>query len=122
MHTNTSACPPPTSDRKSAIPKRKKTLATYPPSREIQILPPQSRSTTEATAVKRTNSPAPSALPLAPGDLVDEAEAAAILGVNRKTVANWRWKGQGPKYSKIGRRLVRYHRADLAAFAAGDAA
>jgi len=59
---------------------------------------------------------------LQPGDLVDEAEAAAILGVNRKTVANWRWRGCGPRYHKIGRRLVRYHRADLATFAAGDAA
>lgn len=58
--------------------------------------------------------------PLQPGDLVDEAEAAAILGVSRQTVANWRWRGEGPRFRKLGQRLVRYHRADLAAFAAGD--
>jgi len=42
--------------------------------------------------------------------------------VSPKTIDNWRWKGQGPRYHKIGRRLIRYHRAELAKFAAGDAA
>ena len=32
------------------------------------------------------------------------------------TLRNWRWKGIGPRTRKIGQRLVRYHRADLAAF------
>ena len=66
-----------------------------------------------------TSPPAPSP---APGDFVSAVEAARILGVSPKTIDNWRWKGQGPPYHKIGRRLVRYHRADLAKFAAGDAA
>ena len=59
---------------------------------------------------------------LSPGDLVDEKEAAAILGASVQTLRNWRWRGEGPRVRKIGARLVRYHRADLAAFIrAGDA-
>jgi hypothetical protein len=57
---------------------------------------------------------------LNPGDLVDETEAAAILGARVQTLRNWRWRGEGPRYRKIGLRLVRYHRADLATFAAGE--
>lgn len=54
------------------------------------------------------------------GDLVDENEAAAILGARVQTLRNWRWRGEGPRFHKIGQRLVRYHRADLAAFAILD--
>lgn len=57
---------------------------------------------------------------LRPGDLVDEHTAAEILDAAVQTLRNWRWKGEGPRYRKIGARLVRYHRADLAAFAVGD--
>lgn len=59
--------------------------------------------------------------PLNPGDLVDERETAAILNVEVGTLRNWRSLGKGPRYRKIGGRLVRYHRADLAAFAEGAA-
>lgn len=59
---------------------------------------------------------------LEPGDLVDEREAAATLGVATHTLQNWRWKGIGPRARKVGARLVRYHRADLAAFIDGTAA
>lgn len=61
---------------------------------------------------------------LKPGDLVDEREAAAILGAQVQTLRNWRWRGEGPRFRKVGQRLVRYHRADLAAFveAGGEAA
>jgi len=55
-----------------------------------------------------------------PGDYVSTDEAARILGVSRQSMCNWRWKRQGPRFHKIGARLVRYHRADLAAFAAGE--
>lgn len=54
--------------------------------------------------------------PLSPGDLVDEREAAAILGASVQTLRNWRWAHKGPRVRKIGARLVRYHRADLTAF------
>jgi predicted DNA-binding transcriptional regulator AlpA len=57
---------------------------------------------------------------LHPGDLVDEKEAAAILGTAVQTLRNWRWQGEGPRVRKIGARLVRYHRADLLAFISGE--
>ncbi|WP_197686765.1 helix-turn-helix transcriptional regulator [Metallibacterium scheffleri] len=54
--------------------------------------------------------------PLAPGDLIDEHEAAAILGVSIQTLRNWRWRNCGPHYRKVGSRLVRYLRSDLLVF------
>jgi len=62
-----------------------------------------------------TVAPQPAA-PIHPGDLVTEREAAAILGVQRKTLQNWRTLRKGPRYRKIGARLVRYHVADLSEF------
>lgn len=59
---------------------------------------------------------------LTTGDLVDEREAAAILGVAVTTMRNWRWKEEGPRFRKLGTRLVRYHRADLQAFIEGKEA
>jgi len=62
--------------------------------------------------------------PLQPGDLVDEREAAEILRTAVPTLRNWRALRKGPPYRKIGARMVRYHRADLAAYQtvmAGDA-
>ena len=59
----------------------------------------------------------PAALPQ-PGDLVDEREAAAILGIAVGTLRNWRAQRPrvGPPIRKIGQRAVRYLRTDLAAF------
>lgn len=51
-----------------------------------------------------------------PADLLDENEAAASLSVAVQTLRNWRWKGEGPRFLKVGTRLVRYRRSDLAAF------
>lgn len=69
-----------------------------------------------------TNIPKPvQALP-APGDLLGEKEAAAILNCGTATLRNWRSLRKGPPFVKIGERLVRYHRADLAAFIGGKAA
>lgn len=58
----------------------------------------------------------PSTAPLNPADLLDETEASATLSVAVQTLRNWRWKGEGPRYLKIGKRTVRYRRADLDAF------
>lgn len=59
--------------------------------------------------------------PLSPGDLVDEQQAAAILGCAVQSLRNWRWRRQGgPRWLKVGARLVRYHRADLTAFVGGN--
>ncbi|MGA0585603.1 helix-turn-helix transcriptional regulator [Dyella sp. KRB-257] len=71
----------------------------------------------------QTNVPQPIAK-LEPGDLIDENEAAAILSTAVRTLRNWRALRKGPRYRKIGARMVRYHRADLADFQkvmAGDA-
>ena len=64
-----------------------------------------------------TPQPAPT---LAPGDLLADREAAAILGISVQTLANWRWRGEGPRFRKIGKRMVRYARADLEAFIEGE--
>ena len=58
--------------------------------------------------------------PLQPGDLIDEREAAAILHAEVRTLRNWRTLGKGPRFRKIGQRMVRDHRADLAPFIAGE--
>jgi predicted DNA-binding transcriptional regulator AlpA len=65
--------------------------------------------------------PLRSAAPLQPGDLVDEHEAAGILGLRVSTIRNWRAEGRGPRFRKIGLRAVRYLRADLESFVAGSA-
>ena len=47
--------------------------------------------------------------------LINEHEAARILGLSVKTLRRWRWAGRGVAYRKIGG-CVRYHPDDLAAF------
>jgi len=52
-----------------------------------------------------------------PDHLLTEFEAAAYLGVSPKSLRNWRWRGDGPTFVKLGgRKLVRYRRSDLSAF------
>ena len=58
----------------------------------------------------------PSIPSLNPADLLDEKESSALLNVAVQTLRNWRWKGEGPRYTKLGKRTVRYRRADLDAF------
>lgn len=57
-----------------------------------------------------------------PADLLDENEAAHTLSVAVQTLRNWRWKGEGPRFVKLGKRTVRYRRGDLAAFVEAGAA
>lgn len=58
----------------------------------------------------------PSAAILNADDLLNETEAAKALGVRRQTLSNWRWRGIGPRFHKVGQKLVRYRRADLLTF------
>lgn len=51
-----------------------------------------------------------------PADLLDEREVADALHVAVNTLRNWRWKGEGPRAVKLGKRAVRYRRADVEAF------
>lgn len=48
--------------------------------------------------------------------LLSTTEAGEWLGVSPRTLEDWRFKGGGPAFRKIGRRLVRYSRADLTDF------
>jgi hypothetical protein len=71
--------------------------------------------------IQPVTSPTPAAAAkLEPGDLVTETEAAAILGCAVQSLRNWRWRRTGPRWVRVGQRLVRYKRADLAAFVDGD--
>jgi len=49
-----------------------------------------------------------------PSDLLDTEAAAGYLGVSRRTVEGWRYKGTGPAH--IGGRPVLYRREDLKAW------
>jgi predicted DNA-binding transcriptional regulator AlpA len=42
-----------------------------------------------------------------------EVEVEALTGIKRKTLQGWRLRRQGPRYIKVGRRLVRYPAEDL---------
>lgn len=46
---------------------------------------------------------------------VSVGEAATRLGVEASTLANWRWRGVGPAFLKVGGR-VRYRLCDLASW------
>lgn len=43
-------------------------------------------------------------------------QAAWWLGVSPRTLEDWRFRGGGPKFRKVGKRLVRYFEGDLEAF------
>ena len=43
-------------------------------------------------------------------------EAARLLGLSAQTLADWRCRGIGPRFCKLGR-AVRYSHRDLLAFA-----
>jgi hypothetical protein len=51
-----------------------------------------------------------------PERLLPENEAAEILGVVPGTLANWRTRGIGPEYVRLGTRTIRYPREKLEAF------
>jgi hypothetical protein len=54
------------------------------------------------------------AAPMSDAELLKPVEAARILGVSPRTLANWRSAGDGPKFSKVGG--IRYRARDLKAF------
>lgn len=54
---------------------------------------------------------------LAGDSLLDTPDAAEVLGVSPRTMEDWRWRGGGPEWFKVGKRLVRYRLEDLMAFA-----
>lgn len=60
----------------------------------------------------------PNAAPLQAGDLVEPKEAAKLLATNERTLANWRSAKKGPRFVRVGQRMIRYRRSDLAKFLA----
>ena len=82
-------------------------------------MPSQKQLAEEALQLKRaTRAPA---VPIDPREyperLLPENEAAEILGVVPGTLANWRARGIGPEYVRLGTRTIRYPRDKLEAFA-----
>lgn len=45
--------------------------------------------------------------------LLNEREAANLLGFSSKALQAWRITGRGPKFVRISARAIRYRRADL---------
>lgn len=62
----------------------------------------------------------PPAARAAAGYLLTDSEVAALLGASLQTVRNWRWRGEGPRFVKLGGRMVRYRPADVQAFIEGQ--
>lgn len=50
--------------------------------------------------------------------LLNEHQAAAFLNVAVKTLRNWRCRGDGPAFIKLGAKCIRYRDSDLWAFVA----
>jgi predicted DNA-binding transcriptional regulator AlpA len=48
--------------------------------------------------------------------LLNEVEAAHYLGLRPRTLQNWRWTGNGPRFIRISARAIRYRRNDLEEF------
>ena len=64
--------------------------------------------------------PAPTVAPAEPqAEWLDTKAAAHYLDIAPKTLQEWRERGEGPKAHKVGKRAIRYARADLEAFARG---
>ena len=55
------------------------------------------------------------------GRLLNTKEAAFLLGVSARTCEDWRLRGGGPDFVKLGARLIRYQRSALLRFAGRDA-
>lgn len=51
-----------------------------------------------------------------PNDLLNTSKAASVLGVSPGSLANQRYQGGGPTYSKLGTKTVRYRYEDLVSF------
>ena len=45
--------------------------------------------------------------------ILRQTEAASYLNLSPRTLENWRYRGGGPKYARLGSRLVVYRREDL---------
>ena len=67
------------------------------------------------TDATETTAPAPT---FAPSALLNELEAATALTLAPGTLRNWRSLGIGVPFLRLGKRAIRYRRADVDAFLA----
>lgn len=49
--------------------------------------------------------------------LLTQKQAAEFLSISHRTLENYRLTGEGPKWVRLGRRLIRYRMEDILAFA-----
>lgn len=54
-------------------------------------------------------------------DLLNPTQAGEYVGMTRQALGDMRYRGAGPKYSKLSARAVRYRRSDLDAWIASRA-
>ncbi len=54
--------------------------------------------------------------------LIDTVKASAHLDVEPRTLEDWRRRGVGPPYRRLGRRLVRYNLHELNAWVQAQSA
>jgi predicted DNA-binding transcriptional regulator AlpA len=47
---------------------------------------------------------------------LNDSEAAEMIGVCARTLHRWRKNGEGPMVTRIGPKLVRYTKSDIAAW------
>ncbi|WP_417490345.1 helix-turn-helix transcriptional regulator [Maricaulis sp.] len=58
-------------------------------------------------------------MPQLPDPLLRERDAADYIGVSDYTLQKWRWRGNGPRFVRIGGphgRAIRYRKRDLDAY------
>ena len=60
-------------------------------------------------------------MPETTGPYLSPRNAAEYLDIPLPTLTDWRQKGVGPAFLRVGRRLIRYTKADLDAFMASSA-
>lgn len=48
--------------------------------------------------------------------LMDEKQAATLLGFSERTLQSWRCRGGGPPFIRVSARCIRYRREDLEAW------
>ncbi|HAT09016.1 MAG TPA: hypothetical protein DCS97_00095 [Planctomycetes bacterium] len=48
--------------------------------------------------------------------LLDQTEAARLLGLHPRSLSNWRLRRTGPAWVRVGRRAIRYRPSAIAAW------
>ncbi|MDD9912305.1 MAG: helix-turn-helix domain-containing protein [Alphaproteobacteria bacterium] len=48
-------------------------------------------------------------------ELLNESQVAQFLDLSRATLRKWRWEGKGPRFIKLGHRVM-YRQCDIEAF------